>query len=228
MLGSLCPEMQHTRQQPPACRRGGGGAPSGSFCAQCSGDTQNEEKPSTTPSSLPLLRVSDQRQTPVFGTNQGGRGGGRGGAGIWQSLTLLCKQVYPLPAVPEAPSLPPVEEPMLWPASEGCTSSGRSGTSKQQGILRGARRRGAAASKEPAEHGKGKQLGHVPRSGPVCVTQTKKYLSKAVAHTKEYCLFPLSRGCPCAQATPQAGLEKAKRVRAAEDGQKQGREGQRN
>lgn len=74
MLGLVCPEMQHTRQQPPACRQGGG-APSGSFCAQCSGDTQNEKKPSTTPSSLPLLRVSDQRQTPVFGTNQGGQGG---------------------------------------------------------------------------------------------------------------------------------------------------------
>lgn len=178
MLGSFCPEMQHTRQQPPACRRGGG-APSGSFCAQCSGDTENEKKPSTTPSSLPLLRVSDQRQTPVFGTNRGE------GGGIWQSLALLCKQVYPLPAVPEAPSLPPAEEPMLWPASEGCTSSDRSGTSKQQGILHGAERRGAAASKEPAEHSKGKQLGYVSRSGPVCVTQTKKYLSKAVAHTKE-------------------------------------------
>lgn len=112
-----------------------------------------------------------------------------GEGGIWQSLIPLCEQVwdssYPLPAVPEAPSLSPVQEPRLWPASEGCTSSYCSETSKRQGILHGAGRRGAAASKESPEQGKGEQLGHEPRSGPVCMTQPKKYLSKLIAYTKE-------------------------------------------
>lgn len=128
---------------------------------------------------------------------------------------------YPLPAVPDTPSLSLAQDPTLRASFSGAVQAQTAQELATTGHLAQVRReRGCCQQRAPQASGARTAVW-------ACrCDATKKVSIKGCSLHQGVMRLPSSRWCLCTQTPPQPGLEKANGVFAVDDGQQRGREGQ--